>query len=184
MDQTEKKIEEVARYSGVIVDVRVDSVLLPNGRTSKREVTEHPAGVTILALDDNGDVYCVRQYRYAFSRSVLEIPAGKLEPDEEPLPAAIRELSEETGITAGRIDALGSFMMSPGFCTEVLHIYLSRDLHFGVAHPDEDEFLNVEKYSLQTLLDMVMRCEIDDAKSAIAILKAARFLELEKEAEK
>ncbi len=184
MDLTEKKIEEVFRYNGVVTDVRVDSVLLPNGQTSQREIAEHPGGVTILPLDDNGDVYCVRQYRYAFSRDLLEIPAGKLEPGEEPYPAAIRELGEETGITAGRIDALGAFMTSPGFCTEVLHIYLARELRFGAAHPDEDELLNVEKYSLQTLVDMVMRGEICDAKSAIAILKTARFLELEKEAEK
>ena len=108
----------------------------------------------------------------------------ELEPGEEPFPAAIRELGEETGITAGRIDALGAFLMSPGFSTEVLHIYLARELRFGAAHPDEDELLNVEKYSLQTLVDMVMRGEICDAKSAIAILKTARFLELEKEAEK
>ena len=179
MDLTEKKIEEVSRYSGILMDVHVDKVALPGGRTSQREIAEHPGGVTILPLDENGDVYCVRQYRYAFSTELLEIPAGKLEPGEEPLSAAIRELGEETGIAAGRIDSLGAFMMSPGFCTEVLHLYLARDLRFGVAHPDEDELLNVEKYSLRTLVDMVMRGEIGDAKSAIAILKSARFLELE-----
>ena len=184
MDLTEKKIKEEARYSGVIMDVRVDSVLLPSGRQSKREIVEHPGGVTILPLDENGDVYCVRQYRYAFSTELLEVPAGKLEPGEEPYPAAIRELGEETGITAGRIDFLGAFLMSPGFCTEVLHIYLARELSFGASHPDEDEFLNVEKHSLCELLDMVMRGELRDAKSAIAVLKAARFLELEKEAGK
>lgn len=182
MDLTERKIDEISRYSGILMDVRVDSVELPGGKRSKREIAEHPGGVTILPLDENGDVYCVRQYRYAFSTELLEIPAGKLEPGEEPLPAAVRELSEETGISAGRIDPLGAFMMSPGFCTEVLHMYLARDLRFGAAHPDDDEFLHVEKYSLQTLVDMVMRGEICDAKSVIAILKSARFLELEREA--
>ncbi len=181
MDLTEKKIEEVARYSGILMDVRVDRVELPGGRISKREIAEHPGGVTILPLDENGDVYCVRQYRYAFSAELLELPAGKLEPDEEPLPAALRELKEETGITPGRVDPLGAFMTSPGFCTEVLHLYLARDLRFGDAHPDEGEFLNVEKHSLRELVDMVMRGEIGDAKSAIAILKTARLLELEKE---
>ncbi len=181
MDLIERKIGEINRYKGVLMDVRVDKVELPGGRISQREIAEHPGGVTILPLDENGDVYCVRQYRYAFSTDLLEIPAGKLEPDEEPLPAAVRELSEETGITAGRIDPLGAFMMSPGFCTEVLHLYLARELRFGASHPDEGEFLNVEKYSLQTLVDMVMRGEITDAKSAIAILKTAHLLELEKE---
>ena len=181
MDLTEKKIEEISRYSGILMDVRVDRVELPGGKQSKREIAEHPEGVTILPLDKNGDVYCVRQYRYAFSTDILEIPAGKLEPGEEPMAAAVRELGEETGIIAERIDPLGAFMMSPGFCTEVLHIYLARELHFGIAHPDEDELLNVEKYSLQTLLDMVMRGNICDAKSAIAILKTARFLEKEAE---
>ncbi len=183
MDLTEKKLEELARHSGILMDVRVDSVELPGGRISRREIAEHPDGVTVLPLDANGNVYCVRQYRYAFSTELLELPAGKLEPDEEPEAAAVRELGEETGITPGRVDPLGSFMMSPGFCTEILHLYLARDLRFGAAHPDVGEFLRVEKYGLQTLLDMVMRGEICDAKSAIAILKTARFLEMEKERE-
>lgn len=180
MDLTEKKIKEISRYSGIRTDIRVDSVALPNGSISRREVVERPDAVAILPLDENGDVYCVRQYRYAFSAEVLELPAGKLEPGEEPLPAAARELSEETGITAGRIEPLGSIMMSPGFCTEVLHLYLARELHFGSAHPDEDELLHVEKFGLHTLADMVMRGEITDAKSAVAILKTERFLEEER----
>lgn len=182
MNFTERKLEELSRHQGLILDVHVDSVSLPNGHVAKREIIDHPGGVTILPLDENGDVYCVRQYRYAFSTELLELPAGKLEPDEDPREAAIRELGEETGIVAGRVDDLGAFLMSPGFCTEVLHLYLARDLQFGQAHPDEDEFLGVEKHSLQSLLDMVMRSELTDAKSVIAILKAARLLEEEKEA--
>lgn len=184
MDFTEKKLEELSRHNGLILDVHVDSVALPNGSVSKREIVDHPGGVTILPMDENGDVYCVRQYRYAFSTELLELPAGKLEPDEDPREAAIRELSEETGITARRLDALGGFLMSPGFCTEVLHLYLARDLCFGEAHPDEDELLGVEKHSLQSLVEMVMRGEMTDAKSVIAVLKTARLLEMEKEARK
>ena len=184
MELTEKKCSELSRYDGLILDVHVDSVLLPNGNTAKREIVEHPGGVVVLPMDDEGWVYCVRQYRYAFSQELLEVPAGKLEPDEMPDAAAERELGEETGISAGRMDFLGSFLMSPGFCTEVLHLYLARDLRFGAAHPDADELLNAERYKLDTLADMVMRGELTDAKTVIAILKAARFLELEKEAEK
>ena len=184
MDFEEKKLCELSRYKGLILDVHVDSVSLPNGSTGKREIVDHPGGVTILPLDENGDVYCVRQYRYAFSREMLELPAGKLEPDEDPREAALRELSEETGIQAARVDALGGFLMSPGFCTEELHLYLARELSFGAAHPDEDELLSVEKHSLQSLVDMVMKGELTDAKSVIAILKAARLLEMEKETQK
>ena len=183
MDFTEKKIRELNRYEGLILDVHVDSVSLPNGSVAKREIVDHPGGVTILPMDADGNVYCVRQYRYAFSTEMLEVPAGKLEPGEEPLSAALRELSEETGIAAGRIDFLGSFPMSPGFCTEVLHLYLARELSFGEAHLDVDELLDVETHTLAELLDMVMRGEVTDAKTVIAVLMAARLIEQEKHAE-
>ena len=181
MEYTEKKTGELSHYDGLILRVHVDSVELPNGSAAKREIVEHCGGVMILPIDGDGNVYCVRQYRYAFSSDMLEVPAGKLNEGEDLLEAAVRELSEETGITAGRMDFLGGFPTSPGYCTEVLYLYLARDLTFGEQHPDEDELLSVEKYSLAELTDMIMRGELTDAKSVIAVLKSARFMELEKE---
>lgn len=181
MDLTEKKLQELSRYNGVILNVRVDEVSLPDGHSSNREIVEHPGGVTVLPLDDQGMVYCVRQYRYAFATEMLELPAGKLEPGEEPAPAAVRELSEETGIAAGRWDSLGAIQTSPGFCTEQLYLYLARDLHFGDSHPDDGEFLSVEKHSLEELVSLVMDGTLMDAKTVAAVLKADRLLRMEKE---
>ena len=175
----EKKIDGKTLYEGVIVNVRLDRAELVNGDVVRREVVEHPGGVTVIPVEEDGTVWCVRQFRYPFQREMLEVPAGKLEICEKPLPAAVRELSEETGLEAGRMIYLGACCTSPGFSTEVLHIYLALELKHGDAHPDEDEFLNVEKHSLETLTEMVMSGEIDDAKTIIAVLKARRFLEAE-----
>lgn len=175
----EKKIDGKTLYEGVIVNVRLDRAELVNGDVVRREVVEHPGGVTVIPVEEDGTVWCVRQFRYPFQREMLEVPAGKLEIGEKPLPAAVRELSEETGLEAGRMIYLGACCTSPGFSTEVLHIYLAMELKHGDAHPDEDEFLNVEKHSLETLTEMVMSGEIDDAKTIIAVLKARRFLEAE-----
>ena len=175
----EKKIDGETLYKGIIVDVSMDHAELINGDIVRREVVHHPGGVTIIPVEEDGTVWCVRQFRYPMQREMLEVPAGKLEYGEKPLPAAERELSEETGLTAGRMVYLGACCTSPGFSTEVLHIYLALELRRGEAHPDEDEFLNVEKHSLETLTDMVMAGEIDDAKTIIAVLKARRFLEAE-----
>lgn len=175
----EKRIDGETLYRGVIVDVRLDRAELVNGDIVRREVVEHPGGVTIIPVEDDGTVWCVRQFRYPFQREMLEVPAGKLEMGEQPLPAAERELGEETGLTSGRMVYLGACCTSPGFSTEVLHIYLALDLKRGEAHPDADEFLNVERHSLDALTAMVMNGEIDDAKTIIAVLKARRFLEAE-----
>lgn len=175
----EKKIDGKTLYEGVIVNVRLDRAELVNGDVVRREVVEHPGGVTVIPVEEDGTVWCVRQFRYPFQREMLEVPAGKLEIGEKPLPTAVRELSEETGLEAGRMIYLGACCTSPGFSTEVLHIYLALELKHGDAHPDEDEFLNVEKHSLETLTEMVMSGEIDDAKTIIAVLKARRFLEAE-----
>ena len=176
MELIEEKLKTLTSYHGVIVNVRLDEARLPDGSTAKREVVEHPGGVTVLPLEADGTVWCVRQYRYPFSRTLLEVPAGKLEPGEAPELAAARELSEETGLTAGRLQYLGANYTSPGYSEEVLHIYLALGLHPGDCHPDQDEFLNVEKIPLKELSRMVMDGEIDDGKTIVAVLKAEKYL--------
>ncbi len=122
MELIEQKLKTLTSYHGVIVNVRLDEARLPDGSTAKREVVEHPGGVTVLPLEADGTVWCVRQYRYPFSRTLLEVPAGKLEPGEAPELAAARELSEETGLTAGRTAVSGR------------ELYIARLLGGGAAH--------------------------------------------------
>jgi len=178
MDFSEKLIKSEHKYSGIIVDVRVDTVSLPNGNTAKREIVTHPGGVTVLPVDDNGDVYLVRQYRYAYGRHLLEAPAGKLESGENPLECAVRELSEETGASAKELIFLGDIYPSPGFCDESLYIYLATGLTFALAHPDEDEFLSVVKIPLAELYKKIASLEIHDAKTIVAALRAKQFFEV------
>ncbi len=177
MEFFEKQIRSEEKYKGIIVRVRLDEAELHTGKHVRREVVEHPGGVGILPVDSDGNCYLVRQFRYPFGRMLLEIPAGKLEKGEDPLECGVRELSEETGFTADQLVDFGTCYTSPGFSTEVLHVYLALGLHTGKKHPDQDEYLNVEKIPLDTLHDMVMRNEISDGKTVIAILKAAAYLQ-------
>jgi NTP pyrophosphohydrolases including oxidative damage repair enzymes len=172
----EKTLTSQVVYNGRIVTVKLDTAELDNGKEVFREVVEHPGGVTVIPVDDCGNVTAVRQFRYPFKKETLEVPAGKLEYGEDPYECAVRELGEETGITAGRIVSLGSIYPSPGFSSEVLHVYLALDLTSGESHPDEDEFLNVTKVPLSEFVDMIMRDEIRDAKTVVAVLKADHYL--------
>lgn len=176
MEYFEKQIQSEEKYKGIIVRVRLDEAELHTGKHVKREVVEHPGGVTILPVDDDGNCYMVRQFRYPFGEMILEAPAGKLEKGEEPMTCAVRELSEETGFQADTFVDLGRCFTSPGFSTEVLYIYLALGLHAGSSHPDTDEYLNVEKIPLKTLVESVMRNEISDGKTVIAVLKAENYL--------
>ena len=177
MDYTEKCLDSKEIYRGKIIYVHKDSVSLPDGSESIREIVEHSGGVAVIPVDDEGNVWCVRQYRYAFADHLLEVPAGKLEDGEDPLECAVRELSEETGFTAEKFTYLGSLLPSPGYCKETLYLYLATGLKPGKAHLDPGEFLDVERHSLRELTDMVMNNELTDAKTAMAVLKAKCVLE-------
>ena len=176
MDYTEKPVRRISNYEGVIVELTEDIVELPNGKTSIREVVHHPGGVCVAAVDGDGMVTLVRQFRYPFGEHLLELPAGKLEKGEDPLPAAQRELSEETGLEAGVWRDLGAIYTSPGFSTEKLYLYLATDLRQGQAHPDPNEFLDVERMPLSQLVELVNQGAVCDAKTVVGALKAAAIL--------
>ena len=176
MDYTEKTLTCEEKYKGKILSVHRDTVSLPDGSAAVREVVEHSGGVGVIPVDENGDVWCVRQYRYPMKEHLLEVPAGKLEPGEDPMTCAVRELSEETGFTAAEYTDLGTLYPSPGYCHEKLYIYLATGLTRGAAHLDKGEFLDVEKYPLDVLYGMAMRNELPDAKTAMAVIKAKLIL--------
>lgn len=172
MNLTEKRKSSKTIYDGKILRLEKDTALLPDGREATREVVRHPGGVGVVALDGNGFVYLVRQFRYPFMAETMEIPAGKLDKGEDPEAACARELLEETGLTAGKMELLGSFYASPGFCDEEISIFLATDLKKGEARPDDGEFLACEKYPLSRLAEMVKSGALKDAKTVIGILMA------------
>lgn len=179
MDLIETKLDSTPHFHGVIVDVRTDTVLLPNGQTAGREVVTHPGGVAILPITDDGQAILVRQFRYCVGQALLEVPAGKLEPGEDPRPAALRELEEEVGVIPDKLEYLGGLYVSPGISTEIIHLYLATGLKQGRRHPDEDEFLNVETMPFADLLELVIKGEVPDAKTAALVMKAQLLRERE-----
>ncbi len=172
MDFTEKTISTKRIFEGRIINLKVDTVTLPNGNTSTRELVEHPGGVGVIAVDDEKNVLMVSQYRKPFEETVLEIPAGKLNYGEDALECGKRELEEETGYTAENYEYFGVYYPTPGYCLEKIYIYLATGLKKTHQHLDEDEFLDVHIMKLDDLFDMVMENKINDAKTAIAVLKA------------
>lgn len=172
----EKQISREEIFDGAVLHVVKDTVLLPDGNVSFREFCLHKGAVAVIPVTDDNEVILVRQFRYAHHRDFLEIPAGKFDfVGEDPIAAAKRELEEETGATAGRYVDLGILDTTPALIDEKIHMFLAEDLSFGESHPDDDEFLAVEKIPLAKLVDMVMQGEIRDAKTQIAILKAAKI---------
>lgn len=157
-------------YEGVVVNLRVDRVRMSTGHEGVREVVEHSGAVAVVAVDREDRVLLVRQHRHATGRSLLELPAGTLDRDEQPAACAARELEEETGFRAGRVKRLGGFFVSPGYCTEYIHAYLATELEPGVAGGDEDEDIEVLALPLAEVLRLVEAGELEDAKSLAAIL--------------
>lgn len=177
-DLIETVVSRTKMFSGNVFSAEVMEVTLSNGELGMREIVRHNGGATIVPLDKDNNVYMVRQFRAPFQKVLLETPAGKLETGEDPRECAIRELLEETGLRADSVIDLGRMYSSPGYCSEILHMYLATGLTEGQANPDEGEFLNVVKIPLNQLLENIEDGSICDAKSVIALLKTARRLKI------
>lgn len=171
MSHIEKTIDSTRIFEGKVVRLRRDTVELENGKQTFREVIDHPGGVSILAMDEEGKIFFVRQIRYPFGRMLLELPAGKLEPGEDPADSGRRELREETGCSAGRFVPMGKLIPTCAYDTEVIHLFFASELTRGEQDLDENEFLSVERYTLDEALQMVLDGEIIDAKTQIGLLK-------------
>ncbi|MBR2681050.1 MAG: NUDIX hydrolase [Exiguobacterium sp.] len=165
----EKTIEREVIYQGKIFDVEKHVVSLPNGNTSVRELVYHNGAVAVLVIDESDNIVMVEQYRKAFESMSLEIPAGKLEKGEEPMASAERELEEETGYTAESLEKIFSFYGAPGFCSERVDVFVAKGLSAGEMNLDEDEFLNVKRYSFDEAVALLDRGTITDAKTIMAI---------------
>ena len=177
-DFEEKKVGGTLIFDGKVVRLEKDDILLPDGKPAIREVIRHPGAVAVVPVTDRGEVICVRQYRYPHAKTLLEIPAGKLERGEDDHEAAARrELREETGALAGRMTFLGEYYSSPAILDEVIYLYLAEELTFGDMAPDEDEFLSTEKLPLEELCRRVMNGEVPDGKTQTAVLKAKLLLD-------
>lgn len=176
MDFTEKPLKQDYLYRGKIVNLRVDNAELPDGTTALREVIEHPGGVCVAALTEKEELLFVEQFRYPYMETVLELPAGKLEYGEDPFEAGKRELQEETGAAAKNYRDLGKLYPTPGYCGEIIHMYLAENLTFSEQHLDEDEFLEVRRIPLEEAFQMVMRNEIRDSKTQVGILKTYQLV--------
>ncbi|MCD7854674.1 MAG: NUDIX hydrolase [Clostridiales bacterium] len=157
-------------FKGKILDIKVDTVLLPNGNTTTREVVIHNDAAAMVAVDDEGKILFVTQYRHAIGQDLLEIPAGILEEGEDPQECALRELEEETSYKAGKIRHLTSFHTSAGCSNEVLHIYLCTELTKGSYNYDEYEFLTDSRLTLDEAMSKILSGEITDSKTIIGIL--------------
>ena len=172
MNLEEKQLNSNYIFNGRIINLRQDTVLLPNGKTATREVVEHPGGVCVAALTDDDELLFVRQWRYPYGEETLEIPAGKRDSkDEDPLECGKRELQEETGATAQRFIDLQPLYPTPGYINEIIYCYLATGLNFGEQNTDEDEFLEVKKIPIEKAVEMILNGEIKDAKTQTAILK-------------
>lgn len=174
----EKTLGQEEIYNGRIIRVHLDDVELENGQPSKREVVDHPGGVSVAALTDKNELIFVKQFRYPYSQVLLELPAGKLEPGEDPFQALKREQQEETGTTGKNYVSLGNVYPTPGYCGEIIRLWACRVAEeTGTLRLDEDEFLAPLRIPLDKAVEMVLNNEIPDAKTQIGILKTAKLVE-------
>ncbi len=178
MSIVEKKLNEQCVYEGAIFNVYHGQVELPNGSTAFRDRIEHHGGAGILPLDQDGNTYLVKQFRYGVDKELLEIPAGKLEPGEDPQETVVRELQEEVGFLPKRVTPLGGMELSPAYLGEITYLFLGQDLIPSKAELDDDEFLEVVKLPFTEALRRVLDGEITDGKTQNAIMKTAILLDI------
>lgn len=173
----EKTLNVQPIFDGRIIHVHVDDVELENGTTTKREVVDHPGGVSVAILTENNELIFVRQFRYPYKKVLLELPAGKLEPGEDPFEAMKREQMEETGTQGENYISLGEVYPTGGYCGEIIRLWACRAVgQQHELHLDEDEFLDTELIPLDKAVEMVCNNEIPDAKTQIGILKTAQLV--------
>ena len=163
-------------YQGRAFTVRQDDLLLPDGQSTQLDIVDHPGAVVLVPVDEDGNLWLVRQYRHAAGEEMLELPAGTLEPGEDIESCAFRELREETGMSAGRIRKIGEFYMAPGYSTEFLHIFLATDLKPDPLPRDEDEFIVVERLTTGQAFILATQGQFRDAKTLAALLLAQPYL--------
>lgn len=163
-------------FQGRAFGIRRDHLKTPSGRTAKYDIVEHHGSVILVPIDASGNVHFVRQYRHATGGDLLELPAGTLEPGEEPLECARREIREEIGMAAANLREIGSFYLVPGYSTEYMHVFLATGLQENPLPPDTDEYLQVERIPFIKALEMARKGEIPDAKSLAALLLAQHYL--------
>lgn len=170
-----KKSSEL-KFDGKLIKLTYD-IADVNGKDAWREVVHHPGASAVIALTEDGKIVMERQYRYAIEKALLEIPAGKLDKGEDPLVCAKRELEEETGYKASEWISLGPLATSPGFCNEVIHIYLAKGLSKGTQHWDDDEYVELEYFTFEELIAAIGKEEIKDAKTLAALMMALPHLQ-------
>lgn len=175
MNFEEKTLTSECVYNGRIMTVEKDEVELADGKQSFREVVRHSGGVVILALKDDETILMVRQFRYPIAQTVLELPAGKLEKNENPDEACKRELEEETGYRAEKWTSLGYINTSPGFCDEKLYLYKAENLHYVGEHPDDGEIISALEIKIADAENKIKNGEINDAKTLCAILRGLKL---------
>ena len=178
MSLEEKTVKVNRIFYGKIIHVHTDDITLSNGKPGYREVVEHPGGVCIAAVTSKKELLFGRQFRYPFKEVCLELPAGKLEPGEDPFEAAKRELKEETGCTGRDWVSMGNMYPTPGICTEIDRLWFCYvDEESDELELDEDEFIEPERIPLDAAVEMAMNGELPDAKTQLLVLKVARYLE-------
>ena len=171
----ERKLSSEMKFDGKLIKVTYD-IADVNGKEAWREVVHHPGASAVVAIDEENRIIMEKQFRYALNDYLLEIPAGKLDAGEDPLVCAKRELEEETGIIASEWISLGTIATSPGFCNEVIHLYVAKGLSKGEIHWDEDEYVEVERYTLDELLQRIKEETIKDSKTLSALLLAMPYI--------